>query len=373
MRRFVSHQWSLALVALIVLLTLLLGTLAPAGSAVAQQTPPAWSPRQLTATLKGTGATFPDPLYQTWIQVYKGAVPGVTISYQPVGSGQGINDFIAYLTDFGGTDAVIASERLRTEAPDALHVPTVMGAVVTTYNLPGITTLRFSPGTLAGIYLGTVKNWNDPLIRADNPGVTLPATKITVVRRSDSSGTTSIFTDYLSKVSEQWRTSVGVGTTVNWPTGIGARGNAGVAGTVKSTVGAIGYVELIFALANQLPAPAIKNAAGNYITPSLDSVTAAAAGIQYPADLRVSITNAPGANAYPIAGFTWILVRENTYTDANKAQALTDFIYWGLTEGTGAATRLGYAPLPAEARQLSIGQLRKVKVNGQPVFDGPVK
>jgi len=334
---------------------------------------PAWAPRKLTASLKGTGATFPNVLYQAWIQVYKQHVPGVSISYQGVGSGQGISDFIKYLTDFGGTDAAISEARVKSEAPDALHVPMVMGGVVPTYNLPGITTLRFSPASLVGIYVGSITSWDDPRIAADNPGVKLPSTDITVVYRSDGSGTTSIWTDYLTKVSVDWKSKVGAGTTVRWPTGIGAPGNAGVASTVKQTEGAIGYVELIYALANKLPYGPVKNAAGNYVTPSLESVTAAASGIVYPESLAVSITNPPGANAYPIAGFTYILLRANTYKDAIKAQALTDFLYWGLTEGQGAANRLGYAPLPTQARQLAMKQLLKVRVDGQQVFKGAVK
>lgn len=359
---------SLLLMVALVMIPALLLTLAPAP--VAAQS---WSPRQLTATLRGSGATFPNPLYQTWIQVYKGVTPSVTISYQGVGSGQGIRDFISYLTDFGGTDSVVPSDRMRTEAPDTLHVPTAMGAVVPTYNLPGIDNVRFTPEMLAGIYLGAITRWNDPRIAAGNPGVRLPNTAITVVYRSDSSGTTSIWTDYLSKVSTEWRQQVGTGTTVRWPAGVGAPGNPGVASTVRNTVGAIGYVELIFALANRLPAPPVQNAAGNFITPSLESTSAAAAGVPLPADLRVSITNSSNPNAYPIAGFTWILVRENTYTDVTKAQALTDFLYWALTDGTGAVTRLGYAPLAADVRFKSIEQLRKVTVNGQRVFDGPIK
>jgi phosphate transport system substrate-binding protein len=350
-------------------LGVMLSTLA-VGPAQAQE---AWAPRDITATLKGSGATFPNPIYQVWIQVYKQVNPNVTISYQGVGSGQGQTDFVRYLTDFGGTDSVVTDARIRTEAPDTLHVPMVLGGVVPTYNLPGDPKLRFSPEVLAGIYLGRITRWNDPAIRADNPGVTLPNTRITPVYRSDSSGTTSIFTDYLTKVSTDWSSRVGRGTTVRWPAGIGAPGNAGVAGTVRRTVGAIGYVEQAFAIGNKLPVPAVKNAAGNYIEPSQEAVSAAASGITIPADLRFSLTNASGANTYPIVGATWILVREQTYTDLAKAQALTDFIYWGLTEGQGATVRLGYAPLSTEMRQRAIEQLRKVKVNGQTVFDGPVK
>lgn len=363
--RLFARLGFLALAALIGL------SLLPINSAAAQGD---WAPRQLTGvSLRGSGATFPNPLYQTWIQVYKGVTPGVSINYQAVGSGQGISDFIRYLTDVGGTDSVVSDVRIRNEAPDTLHVPTVMGAVVATYNLPGVTNLRFRGTTLANIYLGNITRWNHPQIAGDNPGVTLPNTKITVVRRSDSSGTTSIWTDYLSKVSADWKSKVGAGTTVNWPVGIGAPGNAGVASTVLRTSGSIGYVELLFALANKLPAAPLQNKSGNWITPSLASTTSAAAGVEIPADLRVSITDSPNPNAYPVAAFTYVLVRERTYTDVSKAQALTDFIYWSLTEGQGAALRLGYAPLPDNVRQLAIGQLRKVTVNGEKVFDGPVK
>jgi phosphate transport system substrate-binding protein len=341
--------------------------------AVAQQQD--WQPRQLTATLKGSGATFPNPVYQVWISVYKQVTPGVAIRYQSVGSGQGQRDFIRYLTDFGGTDSVVSSNVVRTQAPDALHVPTVLGAVVPTYRVDRLrgTTLRFSPATLAGIYLGQITCWNHSSIAADNPGVTLPNQRITVVYRSDSSGTTSIWTDYLSKVSSTWQSQVGTGTTVKWPAGIGAPGNPGVASTVLRTDGAIGYVELVFALGNKLPVPLVKNKAGNFVAPTLENVSAAAAGVDIPADLRVSITDANGPNSYPIAAFTYLLIRESTYTDLTKAQALTDFIYWSLTDGQGAALRLGYAPLPDPVRKLAIGQLLKVKVNGEQVFNGPVK
>jgi phosphate transport system substrate-binding protein len=351
-------------------LALLVALLALVVPARAQST---WTPRPLTATLKGSGATFPAPLYAAWINAYKQVNPGVTISYQGVGSGQGQRDFIGYLTDFGGTDAALNAQRVASEAPDALHVPTVMGSVVPTYNLSGVGDLRFSPETLSGIYLGAIRKWNDPRIAADNPGVKLPSTSITVVYRSDSSGTTSVWTDYLSKVSADWKAKVGAGTTVRWPVGVGAPGNPGVASTVKNTKGAIGYVELVFALANKLPAPQVKNAAGNYITPSLETTSAAADGVALPSNLVLSITNSPNPNAYPIAAFTYLLVRQSTYTDLAKAQALTDYIYWTLTDGTGAAGRLGYAPLSTNVRIAAIEQLRKIRVDGQQVFDGPAR
>jgi len=345
-------------------------TLIPVPAASAQSS---WSPRPVTATLRGSGATFPLPLYGAWIAAYKQVAPSVTISYQGVGSGQGQRDFIRYLTDFGGSDAALTASRVQTEAPDALHVPTVIGAVVPTYNLPGNPELRFSAETLVGIYLGAIQFWNDPRIAADNPNVRLPEIRITVVYRSDGSGTTSIWTDYLSKVSVDWRTKVGSGNSVRWPVGVGAPGNPGVASTVRNTSGAIGYVEQVFAVANRLPLPAVKNASGNYVEATLASTSAAANGVTIPSNLVASIANSPNSQAYPIAGFTYMLVRQNTYTDVAKAQALTDFIYWSLTEGSGAALRLGYAPLPADLRVRAINQLRSVVVNGQRVFDGEAK
>lgn len=351
-------------------------TSAPAGSPTGTggSTSNGGAHSDLQANLTGSGASFPDPLYQRWIEEYKSVAPGVTINYQSVGSGQGKNDFISGVTDFGGTDAYMTDEELA-EAPDTLHIPTVLGAVTVTYNLPGVDDLRFSGPTLAGIFLGQITTWNDPAIAADNPGVELPDQPITVVYRSDGSGTTAIFTDYLTKVSEEWASQVGSGTAVQWPVGIGAEKNPGVTAAVQQTPGAIGYVELIYALANDLPAPAIKNAAGNYVTPSLESVSEAAAGFlaDLPDDLRVSITNPPeGENAYPIAGFTWILVR-GQYDDEAKARALTEFLYWALTEGDGYAEELHYAPLPDPVKELAIQKLEQVTVGGTPVFTSPAQ
>lgn len=337
-----------------------------------------WAPRQLTATLVGSGASFPNPLYQAWISVYtKNIVTGVQLSYSSVGSGQGKKDFIAYLTDFGGTDSAISSSDVATQAPDAIHLPMVMGGVMPMVNIKGISTsLKFTPETLAGIYLGAITNWNDPRIAADNAGVALPDLAITPVYRSDSSGTTSIWTDYLSKVSTDWKSKVGAGSAVSFPAGIGASGNAGVAATVINTNGAVGYVEVGYALASGLPLPFVKNAAGNFVKPETANVSAAANGLNISSDpkkLAMSITNSPAADAYPIAAFTYILVRQETYKDATKAQALADFIYWGLTTGQGATVRLGYAPLPEGMRQASMKALLTVKVDGKPVLDAPVK
>jgi len=338
----------------------------------------AWAPRQLEATLRGSGATFPNPLYQVWISVYsKNVVPGVKISYQSVGSGQGQKDFIAYLTDFGGSDSAVSSSRVAAEAPDAIHIPTVLGGVMPMYNVPGLAApMRFSAETLVGIYMGEIKKWNDERIANDNPGVTLPDMDITVVYRSDSSGTTSIWTDYLAKVSGTWKSQVGSGNTVKWPTGIGAPGNAGVSSTVQKIEGAVGYVEVGYALGAGFTLPFVKNAAGNYVQPLLANVSAAAAAVKPSSDvqkLATSITNGTDAQAFPITGFTYILVRKDTYTDLNKAQALADFIYWGLTEGQGAANRLGYAPLPENMRQAAMRALMSVRVGGQTVLTAPIK
>ena len=299
-----------------------------------------WEPRQLTAKLIGSGASFPNPLYQAWIAVYtKNVVPGVQLSYSSVGSGQGQKDFIAYLTDFGGSDSAIKSGDVTTKAPDAIHLPMVMGGVMPMTKIDGVTTsLKFTPETLAGIYLGAITNWNDPRIAKDNAGVTLPDLAITPVYRSDSSGTTSIWTDYLSKVSTDWKAKVGSGSAVSFPAGIGA--------------------------------------SGNFVKPDTTNVSAAATGLNIssnPQKLATSITNSASPDAYPIAAFTYILVRQMTYTDVNKAQALSDFIYWGLTTGQGATVRLGYAPLPESMRQASMKALKTITVNGEAVLDAPIK
>jgi phosphate transport system substrate-binding protein len=337
-----------------------------------------WEPRQLTAKLSGSGASFPNPLYQVWISVYtKNVVPGVQLSYSSVGSGQGQKDFIAYLTDFGGSDSAIKSGDVESKAPDAIHLPMVMGGVMPMVNIAGIKTpLKFTPETLAGIYLGAITNWNDPRLAKDNEGVALPDLAITPVYRSDSSGTTSIWTDYLSKISTDWKSKVGSGSAVSFPAGIGASGNSGVSATVLNTNGAVGYVEVGYALAAGFPLPYVKNASGNFVKPETNNVSAAANGMNIssnPQKLASSITNSAAPDAYPIAAFTYILVRQKTYTDANKAQALADFIYWGLTTGQGATVRLGYAPLPEAMRTASMKALMTVTVNGAPIIDAPIK
>src|SRR5215208_1893048 len=303
-----------------------------------------------TISLQGAGATFPNPLYQKWLSEYGKLQPNIRIDYQSIGSGGGIKQLKEQTVDFGASDAPMKDEDLKSAPGEVLHIPTVLGAVVITYNLQGVSQpLRFSPETLADIFLGKIKKWNDAKISADNPGVTLPTTDITVVHRSDGSGTSAVFTDYLSKVSAEWKEKVGSGTSPNWPTGIGGKGNEGVTGQVKNTPNTIGYVELAYAVQNKLPVAHVKNSTGSFIEPSIDSVTAAAAAsaASTPDDLRVSITNANGAQAYPIASYTYILVYKDQ-KDQAKGKALVDFLWWGIHDGEAYAKELQYAPLPAD-------------------------
>jgi phosphate transport system substrate-binding protein len=361
-------------------------TAAPAATAATAPTAApaatgAFKPRDVTAKLTGSGSSFVDPIMQTWIKSYKGLAPNVDINYQSVGSGQGRKDFFGAVTDFGGTDKYASDAELKaasdpttgTLKTDVLHIPVVLGAVVATYNLPGVEKLQFSGETLADIFLGKITTWNDPKIVADNPGVTLPDTEITVAHRSDGSGTTSIFTNYLSSVSPEWKSKVGAGDTVQWPVGQGGEKNPGVAAIVQQTEGGIGYVELIYALSNNLPAPAIKNATGKYVVPSLESTSAAAEGFlsKTPDDLRVNIVNPPeGETAYPIAGYTWMLVAKDQKDEA-KATALTDYLYYVLSEGSPAAISLHYAPLPDSIREKAIAKLGQIMINGKPAFTPP--
>ena len=319
-----------------------------------------------SVTLQGAGASFPSPLYQKWLSEYGKLHANVKIDYQSIGSGGGIKQLKEQTVDFGASDAPMTDADLKSAPGEILHVPTVLGAVVITYNLAGMKQpLRFSPEALADIFLGKIKKWNDPKIAADNPGVTLPTSDITVIHRSDSSGTSAVFTDYLSKVSPEWKEKVGAGVSPSWPIGIGGKGNEGVTGQVKNTPNTIGYVELAYAVKNNLPVAHVKNAGGSFIEPSIDAVTAAAAASagNMPDDLRVSITNAAGAQAYPISSYTYILVYKDQ-KDAGKGKALVDFLWWGIHDGEGFAKELQYAPLPADIVKKAEAKIKSVTSNG---------
>ena len=303
--------------------------------------------------LTGAGATFPYPIYGKWFSDYA-AKTGIKINYQSIGSGGGVRQIIEQTVDFGASDSPMSDEEMsRAKGGPILHIPTVLGADVVTYNVPGVQQgLKLTGQAIADIFLGKITKWNDPRIATLNAGVTLPNSDILVVHRSDGSGTTYIFTDYLSAVSAEWNRVVGRGKEVKWPTGIGARGNEGVAGQVKQTPGAIGYVELAYAKQNNLAYASIQNAAGSYITPAIETISAAASAVPPTSDYRVSVVNAPGANAYPISSFTWLLVYRNP-PDTAKARILSDFLRYALTEGSAAARALDYAPLPETmSRQL---------------------
>jgi phosphate transport system substrate-binding protein len=302
--------------------------------------------------LTGAGATFPYPIYSKWFNDYA-AKTGVKINYQSIGSGGGIRQLSEGTVDFGASDSPMTDEEMaKAKGGPILHIPTVMGAVVATYNVPGLSQpLKLTGEVLADIFLGRIRRWNDARVAALNPDATLPNQEILVVHRSDGSGTTFIFTDYLSNVSPTWKSGPGKGKEVQWPAGLGAKGNEGVAGQVKQTPGSIGYVELAYAKQNRLPFASVRNASGEYVLPTIESVSAAAAGAaqRLPAntDYRISIVNAPGAGAYPIASFTWILLYQNQ-PDADKGQKLLDFLRWALREGGSSAAALDYAPLPGE-------------------------
>jgi len=320
-------------------------------------------------SLHGAGATFPNPLYQKWLSEYEKVQPNIKIDYQSIGSGGGIKQLKEQTVDFGASDAPMKDEDLKSAPGEILHIPTVLGAVVITYNLTGPNQpLRFSPDVIADIYLGKVTKWNDARIAAENPGVTLPGNDITVVHRSDGSGTSAVFTDYLSKVSAEWKEKVGTGTSPSWPLGLGGKGNEGVTGQVKNTPNTIGYVELAYAVQNKLPVAHIKNSSGSFIEPSIDSVTAAAAASagSTPDDLRVSITNAPGAQVYPISSYTYILVYKDQ-KDAAKGKALVDFLWWGIHDGEAFAKALQYAPLPADIVKRAEAKINSITAGGSPL------
>ena len=304
-------------------------------------------PALAQTTLNGAGATFPNPMYSKWFSEYHNAHPDIQINYQPIGSGGGIRQVLAGTVDFGATDGPMSDEQLAQSKVKILHVPTVLGAVVPAYNVPGVSgEVKFTPEALAGIFLGKITNWNDKAIGSANPEHKFPDQPIVVVHRSDGSGTTYIFTDYLSKISPEWAGIAGKGTSIKWPVGLGGKGNEGVAGVVRQMQGAIGYVELIYAVQNKIPYGSVKNAAGTFVKASLESVTAAAGSVKtMPADFRVSITNAPGKDAYPIASFTWLLIPAQS-KDAAKGKIIADFLTWMVDDGQKMTAALTYAPLP---------------------------
>jgi phosphate transport system substrate-binding protein len=315
--------------------------------------------------INGAGATFPYPIYSKWFSEYNKLHTNVEINYQSIGSGGGIQQVTKQTVFFGATDGPMTAEQLQGAPGKIMHFPTVLGAVVPVYNIPNLTAeLKFSGPVLADIFLGKITKWNDPAIAKLNAGVTLPSTDITVAHRADGSGTTYIWVDYLAKVSPEWKTKVGVANSVNWPTGVGGRGNEGVAGLVKQTPGALGYVELIYALQNKIAYGGVLNAAGESVKASVESVTAAAAEAvkSMPPDFRVSITNAPGKGVYPISSFTWILLYENA-KDKTQSKTMVDFMKWALTDGQKFAPDLGYAPLPDAVVKLEMAALAKIKVS----------
>jgi len=314
--------------------------------------------------INGAGATFPNPLYQKWCSEYRKVDPSVRINYQPIGSGGGQRQVLEQTVDFGGSDVPMKDAQLAKARGKILHIPTVAGAVVVTYNLPGNPKLKLDGPTVADIFLGKITRWNDPRIAALNPGSRLPGQDILIVHRSDGSGTTGIFTAYLNAVSPEWKRRVGSDTSVRWPAGLGGKGNDGVAGQVKQSPGAIGYVELIYALQNKLPFADLKNAAGEFVTPSLESVTAAMAEAKIPEDFRFMIIDPPGKGAYPIGGCTYILVYEDLKAhikDPSHARKVVEFLKWAETKGEDMAMALDYSPLPDGLRKRVLERINTIK------------
>src|SRR5260370_28182170 len=318
-----------------------------------------------TVQINGAGATFPNPIYSKWFSEYNKMHPDVAINYQSIGSGGGIQQITKETVFFGASDAPMTEEQLKAAPGPIMHFPTVLGAVVPIYNLAGMTTeLKFTGQVLADIYLGKITKWNDPAIAKLNAGARLPATDITVVHRSEGSGTTFIWVDFLSKLSPEFKTNVGVNASVNWPTGVGGKGNEGVSGLVTQSPGSIGYVELIYALQNKISYGAVQNASGQFLTASVPAVTAAAAGAaaNMPPDFRVSITNAPGKGAQPISSVTWLLLYEAPQ-DKAQAKIIVDGLKWALTDGQKYCAHLGYAPLPANLVKMEMAALAKIKTS----------
>lgn len=319
-------------------------------------------PALAQTTLNGAGATFPYPMYSKWFSEYHKAHPEVQINYQSIGSGGGIRQVLASTVDFGASDGPMTDEQLGQSKIKILHVPTVLGAVVPAYNIPGVAgEVKFTPEALAGIFLGKISTWNDNAITSANPGVNFPNQPIIVIHRSDGSGTTYIFTDYLSKISQEWQGGPGKGTSIKWPVGLGGKGNEGVAGMIRQMQGSIGYIELIYAVQNQIPYGTVKNAAGIFVKASLSSVTAAAASVKsMPEDFRVSITNAPGKDSYPISSFTWLLIPVQS-KDAAKGKILADFLGWMVNDGQKMTADLTYAPLPENVAAKVKNEIKQVR------------
>jgi len=314
-------------------------------------------------SINAAGATFPGPIYQKWFNEYSKVKPGTQVNYQAIGSGGGIRQLTEGTVDFGASDVPMTDDQLSKMKVKALHFPTVLGGIVPTYNVEGVSgDLKFSPETLSGIYLGLIRKWDDPKLVKDNPGVKLPSKDITVAHRSDGSGTSFVFTDYLSKVSGEWKSKVGAGASVNWPVGLGGKGNEGVSGLVKQTPNSIGYVELLYAVSNKMSYGYMKNAAGKFVKANLETVTEAAAGAakSMPSDFRVSITDAPGDKAYPIASFTWLLI-PSKIADAGKREAIKGFLAWMLTTGQQDAAGLSYAPLPKNVVGMEQKQINQIQ------------
>jgi phosphate transport system substrate-binding protein len=317
-----------------------------------------------TGQINGAGATFPNPIYSKWFSDYGRLHPNVKINYQSIGSGGGIRQLLERTVFFGASDQPMTDEMMAKAPGVVLHFPTVLGAVVPVYNLEGVDAqMKFTGPILADIFLGKITKWNDPAIAASNPGVTLPGGNITVVHRSDGSGTTFVWADYLAKISPEWKDKVGASSSLKWPVGVGGKGNEGVAGLVKQSPLSIGYVELVYALQNKISYGAVQNQAGEFVNPEVKSVTAAAAGAvaTMPKDFRVSITNSPGPGAYPISSFTWILLYESP-DDKGRARVMNEFMKWALTDGQEMASQLGYAPLPDALVPMELEQLNRIRV-----------
>jgi len=310
--------------------------------------------------INGAGATFPYPIYSKWFDEYAKIDPSVRFNYQSIGSGGGQKQILAQTVDFGASDGPMSDENLAKAPGKLLHVPTVAGADVLTYNLPDNPKLKLDGSTIADIFLGKITRWNDPKIQAQNQGVQLPSSDIIVVHRSDGSGTTYIWVDYLSSVSKEWEARVGRGTSVQWPVGLGGKGNEGVAGQVKQLPGTVGYVELAYAKQNKLPYADVKNASGNYVAPGIESITEALATAKIPDDFRFSMVNPPGERAYPISGATWLLVYEEQ-KDAAKGKKLVQFLNWAATQGEAMASALDYAPLPGNVQKRVLERIKSIR------------